>query len=213
MPSFSVSTPLNKSQQVFDGPKGLTLADYKKNRVLAQGRRFQEIISETASKQEIKQKENQSAKRVDGAKYTVQPGDTLWDIALRFQVNLADLIKDNSLEDPHKIYPGQELWIRRYEHPKEVEMVASWYGPGYHGRPMANGEIYNMYDMVVAHKELPFGTRLEIVNPENQTRVVAVVKDRGPFIHGRDLDLSYGIAKKLGMVEKGVGKVLVKVLA
>jgi rare lipoprotein A len=78
---------------------------------------------------------------------------------------------------------------------------------------MANGEIYNMYDMVVAHRDLPFGTKVEILNPENNQRVVAVVKDRGPFIAGRDLDLSYGIAKRLGMVEKGVGKVVMKILA
>ncbi|MFN3533897.1 MAG: septal ring lytic transglycosylase RlpA family protein [Desulfatiglandales bacterium] len=189
----------------------MKLADYRKMKVLTQGRSFQDVIKNVRAKKDISGQD--SPKAEEGTQYIVMPGDTLWDIAIRFGVNLNDLIQDNGIKDPEKLYPGQKLWIRQYDYPKEFEVVASWYGPGYHGRPMANGEIYNMYDSVVAHRDLPFGTKLEIVNPENQARVVAVVKDRGPFIKGRDIDLSYGVARRLGMVEKGVGKVLVKVLA
>ncbi len=91
--------------------------------------------------------------------------------------------------------------------------VASWYGPGFHGRKMANGQVFNMYDEnVVAHKSLPFGTKIEIINPKNDLVLYAVVKDRGPYIKGRDFDLSYAGAEKLGMVDKGVEKLKVRII-
>jgi len=214
--NFTNSTLNAKSHQVFQGPKGLTLEDYKKGKlVFAKGvyKSFQETLKESMTKESQSSLKGIEKNGVKGFLYVVKPGDTLWDISQNFKVNMEDLVKDNNLKDPDQIYPGQELFIRKNNHPLEQEVVASWYGPGYHGRPMANGEIYNMYDMVVAHRDLPFGTKVEILNPENNQRVVAVVKDRGPFIAGRDLDLSYGIAKRLGMVEKGVGKVVMKILA
>ena len=77
---------------------------------------------------------------------------------------------------------------------------------------MANGKIYNMYAGTIAHRTLPLGTKVELTNPETSQIVRAVVTDRGPFIDGRDVDLSYGIAKKLSIVEKGVGKVIMEIL-
>lgn len=64
-----------------------------------------------------------------------------------------------------------------------------------------------MYAMTCAHRTLPFGTRIRVTNPDNDKSVIVTVNDRGPFIRGRDLDLSYGAAKKIGMIRKGVGKV------
>jgi len=84
---------------------------------------------------------------------------------------------------------------------------ASWYGSDFHGKKTANGQIYNMYGVSAAHKTLPLGTRVRVTNIENNRSVILVVNDRGPFVHGRILDLSYGAAKKLGTVEKGVSKV------
>jgi len=214
--NLSNNTLNSKSHQVFQGPKGLKLEDYKKGKLLlSKGvtKSFQEAFEESLSKESIDATQGIEKNGVKGSLYVVKPGDTLWDISKNFKVNLEDLIRDNNIQNPELIYPGQELFIRKNNHPLEQVVVASWYGPGYHGRPMANGEKFNMYDMVVAHKELPFGTKVEILNPENNKRVVAVVKDRGPFIAGRDLDLSYGIAKRLGMVEKGVGKVVMRILA
>lgn len=86
-------------------------------------------------------------------------------------------------------------------------MNASWYGPKFHGRPTSSGERYDMYRFTAAHKELKFGTRLRVTNPDNNRSVVVTVNDRGPFIRGRDLDLSYGAAKKIGLIDKGVGRV------
>jgi len=86
--------------------------------------------------------------------------------------------------------------------------TASWYGPDFHGKPTASGEIYNMYDYTCAHKEYPFGTKLRVVNLNNNKDVVCTVNDRGPFIPGRDIDLSYAAAKKIGLIGPGVTEVL-----
>ncbi len=93
--------------------------------------------------------------------------------------------------------------------PEGRYMVASWYGKKFHGRLTASGETYNMYARTAAHKTLPFGTKLRITNPENGRSVVVKVNDRGPFIRGRDIDLSYGAAKKIGLIRKGTARVRV----
>lgn len=91
--------------------------------------------------------------------------------------------------------------------------VASWYGPGFHGRKMANGQVFDMYDEnLIAHKKLPFGTKLEIVNPKNDSVLYAVVTDRGPYIPGRDFDLSYAGAEKLGVIDKGVAQLKIRII-
>lgn len=87
--------------------------------------------------------------------------------------------------------------------------TASWYGPGFHGRTTANGETYNMYSMTAAHKTLPFNTRLMLVNPINNKTVIVRINDRGPYIKGREIDLSYSAASALGVVDAGVLKLKV----
>ncbi len=87
-------------------------------------------------------------------------------------------------------------------------MLTSWYGPGFHGRITANGETYNQYALTAAHKTLPFGTRLKVCL---DGCVVVRVNDRGPYIGGRDLDLSYGAAKAIGLVNSGVASVRVSI--
>ena len=82
-------------------------------------------------------------------------------------------------------------------------MLTSWYGPGFHGRLTANGEIYNQYELTAAHKTLPFGTRLKVCL---DGCVVVRINDRGPYISNRDLDLSYGAAAEIGLVSKGVAR-------
>ena len=83
-------------------------------------------------------------------------------------------------------------------------MLASWYGPYFHGRTTANGETYNMYGYTAAHKTLPFGTKLRVCY---QGCVNVRINDRGPFIGARELDLSYGAAKAIGVVHPGVANV------
>jgi rare lipoprotein A len=89
-------------------------------------------------------------------------------------------------------------------------MKASWYGPGFHGRKTANGEVYDQMSFTAAHKSLKFGTLLKITNLKNNKFVVIRINDRGPYIHGRDLDLSKAAALELGMVRKGVAKIKVE---
>ena len=79
-------------------------------------------------------------------------------------------------------------------------MRASWYGPGFHGRLTANGEVYDQMSFTAAHKSLKFGTLLKITNPRNNKSVVIRINDRGPYISGRDLDISKAAALELGMV-------------
>lgn len=82
--------------------------------------------------------------------------------------------------------------------------TASWYGKPFHGRLTANGERYDMYRFSAAHKTLKLGTYLEVTNLMNGKKVIVKVNDRGPYIHGRSLDLSYAAAKELGFVERGL---------
>lgn len=89
----------------------------------------------------------------------------------------------------------------------EGTLKASWYGEEFHGRPTASGEIYNMYKKTAAHRSLPFGTRLRVRNISNQRVTIVKVNDRGPFVKGRDLDLSYAAAKELDMMSQGVAEV------
>lgn len=90
--------------------------------------------------------------------------------------------------------------------------MASWYGPGFHGRRTANGERFNQNAMTAAHRTLPFGTRVRVTNKNNGRSVTVRINDRGPFIRGRIIDLSIGAAGRIGMVNSGVAPVRVEVL-
>jgi len=90
--------------------------------------------------------------------------------------------------------------------------VASWYGPGFHGNRTANGEIYDQYELTAAHPSLPLGTRVMVTNLENGRAVQVRVNDRGPFVDGRAIDLSYAAARTIGMVGPGTVRVRIEVL-
>ncbi|WP_240432546.1 septal ring lytic transglycosylase RlpA family protein [Rubrobacter indicoceani] len=85
------------------------------------------------------------------------------------------------------------------------QMTATWYGPGFEGATTSSGEVFDPYGYTAAHKELPFGTRLLVTY--NGESVVVVINDRGPFIEGRDLDLSQGAAEAIGLIAVGEGVV------
>ena len=90
------------------------------------------------------------------------------------------------------------------------EGVASWYGHPYHGRRSASGEIYNMYDLTAAHRTLPFGTEVRVHDLENGRDVTVRINDRGPFVEGRIIDLSYAAAQAMGM--PGLARVRLEIL-
>ena len=90
---------------------------------------------------------------------------------------------------------------------------ASYYAEKYHGRKTANGEVFNMYAMTCAHKTLPFGTMLRVTNLSNGKSVDVRVNDRGPFVKGREIDLSKSAAQKLGMIKTGTARVRIEILS
>ncbi|HEX7926855.1 MAG TPA: septal ring lytic transglycosylase RlpA family protein [bacterium] len=91
--------------------------------------------------------------------------------------------------------------------------VASWYGPTFHGKPTANGEIYNQYGLTAAHPVLPIGTKILVENLENHRRVWVRINDRGPYAKNRVLDLSKIAAQQLDMIENGTALVRITVLS
>jgi rare lipoprotein A len=102
---------------------------------------------------------------------------------------------------------GPQRWGDHY-----LRGLASWYGRDFHGRKTANGETYDMYKLTAAHRTLPLGTRVRVWNVENGRSCILRVNDRGPFIEGRILDLSYAAALELEMAIKGVATVQIEIL-
>ncbi len=95
----------------------------------------------------------------------------------------------------------------------EQRGLASWYGTKFHGRRTSSGESYDMFAMTAAHRQLPLPSYVEVTNLDNGHRVVVRVNDRGPFVGDRVIDLSYAAAHRIGMVEKGVAPVHIRVIS
>jgi rare lipoprotein A len=91
--------------------------------------------------------------------------------------------------------------------------LASWYGPGFHGKQTANGEIYDQHELTAAHKTLPLGTRVMVTNEDTNQSIEVRINDRGPFVGSRIIDLSYAAARSIGVYGPGVAPVRVEVLA
>lgn len=88
----------------------------------------------------------------------------------------------------------------------------SWYGPGFHGRRTANGEIFDTHALTMAHRSLPFGTEVRVTNLENGRSVVLRVNDRGPYVRGRIADLSRAAADRLDFADDGVVRARIELL-
>ena len=97
-------------------------------------------------------------------------------------------------------------------HPKTQIGIASYYGKKFHKKRTANGEIFNMYKVSAAHKSYPLGTIVRVTNLENGKSLKLVINDRGPFVKGRIIDLSYRAARKLDFVNQGTVKVQIDVI-
>ena len=91
--------------------------------------------------------------------------------------------------------------------------VASYYADKFQGRRTASGELYDRNKLTAAHKTLSFGTMVRVTNLENGRSVTVRVNDRGPFVKGRIVDLSYSAAKKIGMIDRGLADVKIEVLS
>ena len=92
------------------------------------------------------------------------------------------------------------------------ECTSSWYGDDFDGQPTANGETYDMYAATAAHPTLPLGSLVRVVNPRNPRSQVVRINDRGPYVEGRELDVSYEVARRLGFDQHGIAKVRLELL-
>ncbi len=90
--------------------------------------------------------------------------------------------------------------------------IASWYGDDFHGWVTASGEIYDMHRLTAAHRTLPLGTMVRVTNVVNGRHVVIRINDRGPYVNGRILDVSYGAAKQLNMLRDGISAIQLEVV-
>jgi rare lipoprotein A len=107
---------------------------------------------------------------------------------------------------------GERYYVQDSSSDYRERGVASWYGEAFHGRSTANGETYDMYALSAAHKTLPIPTWVEVTRLDNGRRIIVRVNDRGPFVDGRIIDLSYAAARELDMVEAGTARVEVRAL-
>ncbi|MGC9503230.1 septal ring lytic transglycosylase RlpA family protein [Baaleninema sp.] len=143
---------------------------------------------------------------------------------------VSDLLLRDRIVDPSSLVPGTNVWGDRQAYvlppatlpkpepePEEVivyseQGMASWYGPGFHGNRTASGEVFNSNDITAAHPALPFGTQVRVTNLDNGRSLVVRVNDRGPYAHGRVIDLSAGAAERLGLIASGVAPVRLEVV-
>jgi len=139
--------------------------------------------------------------------HVVRPGDTLYQIALYFNVSVEDLMQANRLTDT-EIYPGQRIV---YPWPKEARFYergeASWYGEEFAGKRTASGEIFDPNELTAAHPTLPFNTLVIVRREDTGETVVVRINDRGPYAEGRIIDLSQAAARAIDMETIGVARV------
>src|SRR5574337_1193444 len=112
-----------------------------------------------------------------------------------------------ALQAPLVAYPGEPVKPLRVWHG-----LASWYGPRFHGRMTANGEIFDMNARTAAHPTLPFGSLVRVVDLKTGSAQIVRINDRGPFIEDREIDLSYNVACRLGIEERGLAQVRLELL-
>ncbi len=137
--------------------------------------------------------------------------------AVLFFLSLSGCVKNS----PPPLQPGQPRpykvngkWYQPFSESDNFtqEGIASWYGADFHGKKTSNGEIYDMHAMTAAHKTLPLGTYVLVHNLENNKMIEVRINDRGPFVRGRIIDLSFKAATELGVIKNGTARVKIAAL-
>jgi rare lipoprotein A (peptidoglycan hydrolase) len=142
--------------------------------------------------------------------YRVKKGDSIYSISKKFVVLEWQVRRANNFKKSTVLHPGQKIKIPIINWgSKSYVGNASWYGPGFHGKRMANGQRYDQNAILVAHRTLPLGIQVRITNLKNGKSIIVKVLDRGPYAkrngrYTREIDLSKGAAKLLGMIKSGV---------
>jgi len=131
-----------------------------------------------------------------------------------YQTRVLETPQNRELQGHQKPYTvnGKRYNPLRHSDGFAQEGIASWYGKQFHGRKTSNGEIYDMYKMTAAHKTLPLGVSVRVTNKANGRQAVVRVNDRGPFVAGRIIDLSFSAARQLGVVGPGTAPVRIEAL-
>ena len=119
---------------------------------------------------------------------------------------------DSIKNEKQNLSTGKKNKIKFNKKKTVYKGVSSYYGPKFHGKLTANGEVYDMYGITAAHKEIPFNTVARVTNLDNGKSLILRINDRGPYIDGRILDCSYGAAKKLDFINQGTANVKIEVI-
>lgn len=142
---------------------------------------------------------------------TVRKGYSLSEITHDLGTDLKETAQLNKISNLDLILPGQKIKIRPFDKTDVVKV--SWYGPGFHGKLMSNRKTFDMNNpTIVAHKWLPFGTKVRLTRRDNRKSIVVTVQDRGPYVKGRIFDLSRGAAELLDMIDEGITTCEVEIL-
>lgn len=131
-----------------------------------------------------------------------------------YRTRVIDTPETRELKGHQKPYMvNGKLYAPLRDHAGYVEEgLASWYGKDFHGKRTSNGEVYDMYGQTAAHKTLPMGVHVRVTNQANGRQLVVRINDRGPFVAGRIIDLSYTAAQQLGVVGPGTAPVRIEAL-
>ena len=135
-------------------------------------------------------------------------------VALLVALGAANGPMSSSAASNPKYGPNQAPQALSAQHKVQPYQIgtASWYGDYFEGRPTASGEPFNMYDMTAAHLTLPLGTLVRVTNLRNHRSVIVRINDRGPYVSGRIVDLSYNAARVLHFDQQGLQRVRLDVV-
>ena len=115
--------------------------------------------------------------------------------------------------DSRKSTDSRDIWLKRAQESEIMAGKASWYGRDFHGGPTASGDNYDMYTFTAAHRTLPMGTVVRVTDQDNGKSVMVCVTDRGPFVRGRVIDLSFAAAQQIQIENRGVSRVELEVVS
>lgn len=151
------------------------------------------------------------------AEYIVSEGDSLSGISKKFfgsGVEWRVIAEANNIDSPDEIQADERLLIPLTSRKGYFQKgIASWYGKLFHGKETASGNSYDMYGYTAAHRSLPLGSKVRVINLKNGKDIVVKINDRGPYVKNRIIDLSYSAAKSLGIIDSGIQDVKIEVLS